>query len=669
MKFVRYFPAVGLAAAAAGPAENTPIGKVVGLLKDMKSKAEADKAEEMALHKEILKTVHHQNEVLDEEVRVAAELNERKAAEANNHNAQAESQRVEAGDAKTEWTKYTAELRGETLIRTSQKATFDKESTNLKESVDALERAVAVVKGDQGPTAMAELQRVLPSDLMSLVQKKAAPQASQASYTAASGKVLELLESLHKEFSDKLQETLDAESSRAHNCAMKKVDLDDEIKNFNQENLDKTAAAVDNEEKGAARQQEADAAKTQHDALVTQQEGLATYNTEEQAQFQINQAARAEELNALGTAISIMEGDSVSGTGEKHLPALVQKAHSFLQLQTNVIQEVNRFEVSSEKAALLQEVSEMLSQENHVRFNNKSKALSMLSVRMLTDAQGPFNKIIGIINRMITKLNKEANAEEKHNNFCTKELEQNQKARDSYEQGMKDASNALETAKANKAEAIENIKAARQEQKELAQALKEMTEVRNEESKFNLATIQESKDAQTAVSEAMKALEAFYNKTFLQMSQSPSVTTPKRQIQEYTGRSKGESGGVMGLLKIVHADFARLQKDTQNAEKASERTFEDFTSGNWFTQGAAELKESDNKTQKGEAEEEIDTQTAALEQQNKMYDAAMAYYKKLEPACVQEHVSYEERVKMREDEIESLKQALAVLEADPRFQN
>ncbi len=40
---------------------------------------------------------------------------------------------------------------------------------------------------------------------------------------------------------------------------------------------------------------------------------------------------------------------------------------------------------------------------------------------------------------------------------------------------------------------------------------------------------------------------------------------------------------------------------------------------------------------------------------------ALAYYEKLKPSCVASGISYEERVKRREEEIQSLQEALKIL--------
>jgi hypothetical protein len=513
---------------------------------------------------------------------------------------------------------------------------------------------------------MAELQKVLPADLVALVQLKAAPQASQASYTAASGGVLKLLQSLHKEFSDKLAKVLADEDARSHNFGMKRVDLDDEIKNYNQEFEEKTASAGTNDEQSAAAQAEADAAKAQFDALTKQKGELGEYSKTENDTFGVNQSARAEEIEALGKAIEIISGGEVSGAADKHLPTLVQQGRSFLQLGSSLIQEMNNYQLSNEKAQLFGELSSMLSQKNEMFFGNKSKALSLVAVRMLTDAKGPFDNILVMVKDMIAKLEKEAADEESHNGWCATELKQSAAARKDYTNQVNTARDELEQHKANLAQAEEDIKNRLEEIKQLSEALAEATKIRGEEKAKNEETVAEAQAAQEAVANAKKILEGFYNKqAFVQ--QSPTVTTPDVQIKAYGGRSKGESQGVIGLLEVIHADFARLEKVTNQAEKAQLAAFEAFSTENENTRTAAQTALDDANVRKATAEAGITDSSASLEKSEELLANANKYYKKLEPACVQEHVSYEERVKMREEEIAALKEALNILESDPRF--
>jgi uncharacterized LabA/DUF88 family protein len=68
---------------------------------------------------------------------------------------------------------------------------------------------------------------------------------------------------------------------------------------------------------------------------------------------------------------------------------------------------------------------------------------------------------------------------------------------------------------------------------------------------------------------------------------------------------------------------------------------------------------------KTSSKETLDTETAALKKEldltQEELDAAMDYYEKLKPDCVDQGLSYEDRVKAREAEIQSLQEALEIL--------
>merc|ERR1719326_1195535 len=77
------------------------------------------------------------------------------------------------------------------------------------------------------------------------------------------------------------------------------------------------------------------------------------------------------------------------------------------------------------------------------------------------------------------------------------------------------------------------------------------------------------------------------------------------------------------------------------------------------------LKENEIKhleERKTQCETDLQTAREELAAAQEELAAAVAYYEKLKPKCVDSGISYEERVKQREEEIQSLKDALAMLE-------
>merc|ERR550514_2201950 len=75
-----------------------------------------------------------------------------------------------------------------------------------------------------------------------------------------------------------------------------------------------------------------------------------------------------------------------------------------------------------------------------------------------------------------------------------------------------------------------------------------------------------------------------------------------------------------------------------------------------------DIKHKTNK--KSELESDTATAKKDLKNTQEELDAAMAYYEKLKPSCVDAGESYEERVARRKEEIESLKEALKILSGD-----
>merc|ERR1719408_631817 len=115
------------------------------------------------------------------------------------------------------------------------------------------------------------------------------------------------------------------------------------------------------------------------------------------------------------------------------------------------------------------------------------------------------------------------------------------------------------------------------------------------------------------------------------------------------------------MLEVILSDFARLQTETQEAEFSATETYQKFMdeSNEDVAVKDTEIEHKSNKR---------DTCTETIAQLNKNLkltqtelDKALDYYDKLKAECVDTQVSYEERVRMREEEIQSLQEALKVL--------
>merc|ERR1719487_103645 len=252
-----------------------------------------------------------------------------------------------------------------------------------------------------------------------------------------------------------------------------------------------------------------------------------------------------------------------------------------------------------------------------------------------------------MIKDLIVRLMEEANEEAEHKGWCDTELSTNEQTRKEKTAAVETLHAEIDELSASIAKLTQEITDLTAEIAEIDKAVAEATAIRAEEKATNEQTIKDAVEAQTAVAQALTAL--------LQGKQKPEVFD-----EPYTGM-QSESGGVVGMLEVIQSDFARLETDTKAAEAEAQKAFDEFSSESAVNR-AANAKDVEHKTtKKTNQEAALTAKKADLEGTQKELDAALAYYDKLKPSCVDAGVSYEDRVARRKEEIESLQEALRIL--------
>merc|ERR1719333_1634351 len=122
-----------------------------------------------------------------------------------------------------------------------------------------------------------------------------------------------------------------------------------------------------------------------------------------------------------------------------------------------------------------------------------------------------------------------------------------------------------------------------------------------------------------------------------------------------------ESGGIVGMLEVIESDFARLQAETKANEATAAKEYEDFMNDSEIDKTK---KTSDIAHKKQDEEHSLENKKVDLEGTQKELTAALRYFDKLKPSCVDSGVSYADRVARREAEIDSLKEALKILNGE-----
>jgi len=650
------------AAGSAAASSVTPVQKVIELLQSMSAKGKKEKHEEQVQFAAYKQFCDDTSVNKERAIKEAGETIEVLKADISKYIADAAQLTKEIAGHDADIAAWSGDKKAATKVRHLEKADYDALHQDYSESVDALQRAITVLKKqahDRAANPAAALAQVKSLTMIPPEAKKAmdlflqqdqdplavsAPEA--AGYEFQSSGIVEMLNKLLDKFIDERTDTEKKEMNAKHAYEMLIQDLTAEI---DQSTTDRGSKA---EIKAKKLQAKADAKGELGDTTTTLQadekylSDLVAVCQTKSSDFETRQQLRSEEIEAISKAMEILSSKSVSGHAETYLPKLIQKAASLAQLRSSAAS------VPQQRAADF--LRDRASQLN-------SRVLSALSVRVADD---PFGKVKKMIKDLIVRLMEEANEEAEHKGWCDTELSTNEQTRKEKTEAVEVLHAEIDQLQASIAKLSEDITELSQAVADLNSEMATAVTLRQEEKTANEQTIKDSSEAQTAVAQALTVLKEFYAKagdSTALMQQQPE--SPDIFNSPYTGMSS-ESGGVIGMLEVVESDFARLEADTTAGEATAQKQHDTFMTDTKVVV-AQKSKDVEHKTAKKLDENQaLTTKQSDLEGTQKELDAALSYFDKLKPSCVDSGVSYDDRVSRRKEEIESLQEALRILNGE-----
>jgi uncharacterized coiled-coil DUF342 family protein len=635
----------------------TPVQKVIQMMEEMKSKAIAEKEKEIKLFKEYMSWCKDTTTDKKHEIITATDEIERLEATISKNTVAATelADKVAAIDA--DIAQWSSDKDAATEVREKEKADYQETNTDYTESIDALGKAIVALSKSQGsvPQAMMLLQQIatehrVPDSAQDLLQTLLADDAEQptnppvAGYESQSGGIVKIMEDLQAKFEEERAALQKEEMEGAHAFNMLELELEDQITYGTKERDTKAAKANEHKATVAEAKGELATQKTVLSEAETYLVELTTQCTLKSEAFEARQKTRAEELEAIEKAIEIISGEAVKGGAEKHLPSLVQK--SFVHLR------------SSSRSSQQQRAAKLL-KARALRIG--SDRLSLLAVKVESD---PFAKVINMIKGLITKLKEEAAAESAHKAWCDEELKNNKLTRDEKRQEVEMLNAKVDEINAAIDKLTADIQSNEEAMAELDKTMKEATEVRFKEKAKNEETIADAKAALEAVAMALKVLKEFYAKAAASLLQhrGPADDAPESFSNEaYTGQ-QGASKGVVGMLEVIQSDFARLESETSTDEALAAKEYETLMDESATDREAKRVENVKMGRQVTAKERALASTQKDLKSAQEELEAAQAYFDKLKPDCIEEGLSFEERAKMRQEEIDSLKEAYDVLD-------
>merc|ERR1740129_1985816 len=265
------------------------------------------------------------------------------------------------------------------------------------------------------------------------------------------------------------------------------------------------------------------------------------------------------------------------------------------------------------------------------------------------------------IDDMVAQLTKEKEDEIKHKDFCTDEFNTNQLQTEKKEREKKDliAKIAdLELQIKTLTEAIEKLKG---EIAEMQVQMKRAGEDREKENKEFQTTVADQRATQKLLKAALTVLQDFYGKkaALLQQKQEPAGPPPPPGFEAY--KKNAASGGVMKMIEEIINDAKAMEAEAIRSEEDAQKAYEDFVKEP-NASIEAKSKEIVNKSElKAKAESDLVETKEAEEAVMLELEQLSNYDAELHQSCDFVMKNFDVRQTARDEEIEALKQAKAIL--------
>jgi len=565
-----------------------------------------------------------------------------------------------------------------TGIRTKENTAYMAEKTEMETTINALQRAIEVLSGAGTKTAMLQtiasdallgvakgvdkivnkmpnIDRLLSPKQLKLIRTFAKDPAEfydqkaqkAASYNPASATIMGILKDMYDTFSMNLEKSTEIEAVAYKNYESLMGVKGNEMAQLAKERLEKEgkkAAAEEEQAQTQATYDETDKQLKEDTVFFDDTKAACTAKADEWSE---RVRARTEELAGIEKALEILTGDDARALFNK---AIKPGMETFLQTDIMSSPRQKVYEKLKSGAA-------------------KAKSLRLLAIAAQVKEGGHFDAVTGEIDKMMGVIQEEEKADINKKDWCKEEIHKNEQeaARYEYKVEKKDALIGRLRAKLDELEnsliaTIEEIQATKKD-------LKEMEDTRKKEHSEYEQAKTDDEGAVTVLSSAIDAMSAFYknNKVieFIQKKQPVFERSPDAAPDasfSSAGKSGGESKGILSIMTMLKEDLEDEITNAVKMEKENQFYFERSVKA--AHQLLKELKDK-KETLHGQIADmntEIDNQFQEREDYQGMYNEEKLYLGSIEPDCQYLYDTFDERRAKRQAETKSLIDAKGMLE-------
>jgi len=643
-------------------AKNRPVSKVITLLKDMLKQLEKEAEEDEEVYDKLAcwcetNDKEKTKSIADAEARIADLTTKIEELTASSARLNTEIKNLEKEVAANQ-----NALDKATAIRQKELAEFNEEEKDLLGSISALKSAVTVLSKHNSfvqmprshleglaATVQNEMQKhsSLLDGVLTHSEKKAVAAFVQSpsdyfdaeptfkqSYAPQSGAIFGILKQMKETFEANLSNSQKEEMANQKAYEDLKAAKEEEIAAGQAQIDSKTQELADTDEKNAQAKEDVEDTKKTLSADEQFLMMLKEKCSMTDAEWEERQKTRQLEMEACSKALSVLSSDD---------------AHDLFTKTFNpsFVQEEMHSERRDEASKLLSAVAQKV----------QNPRLATLAVRVRLDA---FTRVKKAIDDMVAQLTKEKQDEIKHKDFCVDEFNTNELQTEKKERAKSDLTAKIEDLENTIKSLTDAIDTLKSEVAEMQVQMKRAGEDREKENKEFQATVADQRATQKLLTAALNILKGFYAKkaAFVQVEQ-PAGPPPPPGFEAY--KKNAAAGGVMGMIQQIINDAKAMEAEVIRSEEDAQKAYEDFVKD---TNGSIEAKSKDivNKSE-SKAKAEADLVEAKEDKEAVMLELEqLANYKaELHSSCDFVLKNFEIRQTARDEEIEALKQAKAIL--------
>jgi hypothetical protein len=659
-----------LAASAAGAdlqisAAANPVRKVVNLLQAMQVKVEKEGDKEAELYKQFMCYCKSGGKDLQASIAAAETKIGDLASDIKEAAADLDGTQEQLAEDKKDRAAGQKAMDEATALRKKEKAAYAKFKAESDANRAAIKKAVAALEKGMGgsflQTNSAKVLRELVSsvnvgddDKELLLSFLSAPSWG-AGYSAQSGQITGILKQMGDEMSAEYKEATDTEQKAIQEYEQlmdtrlkEKATLTKAIESLleKEAELKVSLAEMKNDNEDTV---EALAADKKFLANLGESCATKTQEWEERSK------TRKQELLALADTIKILNSDDSLELFKKTLPSA---AASFMQVQMTE---------GAQRAAAVRALNAVVRSVPAVQ----RARLDLISLALHGKKVG-FEKVIGMIDELVSTLKKEQVDDQHKKEYCSAELDSRDDKKKDLERDISDLGKSIATAE----EAIATLKAESADLKvgivKLDKSVAEATADRKAEHEEYEDLIASDSAAKKVLGLAKNRLNQFYNPklaksapAFLQVvahvqRSQDAPPPPPETFGAYSTKTE-ENGSVLSMITLLETD---LDKEMAAAEAEEKNAQESYTT---LMKDSAEKRTADSKslTEKTSAladtEKALEDHTEDKSAASKELGATLKVISELHAECDWLLKYFDVRAEARASEIDALGSAKAVL--------